>query len=446
MTEGDQRAAIADGDVLDGHIPPADDPARGSRTRFTRKRDYAILLSIVVALAVTGVVAWQTSEIRATESRTDDAAYPIPQGPEIFPPSLGEAWRADSPATWQPVAIGPTVVTGAGGTVSGRDPRTGDVRWTYGRDLPLCAVSGAWMKAVALYRTSDNLLPDRDSRASGGCSEMTSLKAASGRRDGQRNSDAELGTRMVTDGSYLTTTGSRLLTTVRSDLVRTMDFGTLPALVNPDRQPRVNCEFNSVVMTPGKVGVIERCPEDTSDRLTIYKSTAEEGKDQDRPVVVASVVLGSEYARIVAIQDNLTAVAMPDPGRVVVFDQDGIQVGNYPVDLAPDDLRVDPEGKSPLTITATGAFYWFTGSRTVVLSTTELRPMWTIPDTIGPGTVFAGRALVPVVDGIAVINQANGDRVGTIPVQRDGHTGVVTMASIGTTVLEQRGTTLVALH
>jgi hypothetical protein len=90
--------------------------------------------------------------------------------------------------------------------------------------------------------------------------------------------------------------------------------------------------------------------------------------------------------------------------------------------------------------------FWFTGSKTIALSTTDLSPLWTIDDTLGAGTVFAGYLLLPIKDGIAVIDQETGARVAAAQVNRDGHTGPVEMATLGPMVLEQRGSTLVALR
>ena len=72
---------------------------------------------------------------------------------------------------------------------------------------------------------------------------------------------------------------------------------------------------------------------------------------------------------------------------------------------------------------APSAVYWFTGSSTVALSPTNYQPMWTVPGTIGAGTVFAGNYLAPVPNGLLVLNQATGERIGEIGVNRHGYTG-----------------------
>lgn len=446
--------------MLDGHVPGPEKPAR--RTRFTRRIDLAVAVLIAVAAVVAGVLVWWNGDVRATSSQTYDGPVPTPQLPTVFPPSLGESWRAPSSATPVPVAVGATVVTADGGEVVGRDPLTGDMRWRYARDLPLCTVSSAWSMVLTAYATDGNLLPDRDSRAQGGCSEITALDPASGRRgrqpkptetgdkpeSRQRNADAELGTRLIADGTYVTTTGTRLLTTWRSDLVQTMQFGTVPAVVNPDKQPRTDCTYGTVTASSGRIAVIERCPGDPGDRLTVYRATGEKD-DAEKPQVVSSVVTGGRGARVVAMTEKQVAVALPDPARLVVFDEQGQEVASHPLELPEKDLAGEVEGHVVPTTKGTGAVYWFTGSRTIALSTRDLRPLWIVQNTLGtlgPGTVFAGRLLVPVPDGLAVINQATGELVGTIPVDRETYSGPVTMSTLGPMVLEQRGNLLVALH
>lgn len=459
---------IGDEDVLDGSDETLE---RWERTKFHRKRDVLVAALIAVVVLVGGLLLWQSSDTRATTDQTYAGTMTSPARPTEFPPSLAEVWRAKSPATPEPVAVGPAVVTGDGGEVAGRDPLTGEVRWRYTRDLPLCTIAAAWQMAVAVYAKSDNLLPDDDPRKKGGCSEVTALWPATGQRgrpprdgeqsdkpfQGTRNSDAELGTRLLSDGSYVTATGSRLLTTWRSDLVQTMEYGTLPAIVNPNKQPRTGCTYGTVSVVTGKIAVIERCPTDPSDRLTVYKATGEENKS-DEPVVVASVVVG-KGAQVVAMSEQCrlnpantdevqqcTAVALPDPNRLVVYNEKGEQVTSYPLSIGVNDLAEEPSDHTVAVNRATGAVYWFTGSKTIALSMDDLRPLWTVDRALGPGTAFAGKILVPVQGRMAVLDPATGEQLTSTPIDRDGYDGLVTMSKIGPIVLEQRGDTLVALR
>ena len=460
---------IGDEDVLDGTDEPVE---RWERTKFHRKRDVLAAAVIAVAALVGGLLLWQSSDIRATTSQTTNSAMTSPARPTVFPPSLAEVWRAKSPATPEPVTIGPAVVTGNGGEVAGRDPLTGTVRWRYTRDLPLCTVAGAFQMAIAVYEKTDNLLAPDDPRKAGGCSEVTGLWPATGRRgkptesgeqqdkphQGERNSDAELGTRLLSDGSYVTTTGSKLLTTWRSDLVQTMQYGQVPAIVNPDKQPRTGCTYGTMSVVTARIAVIEHCPTDPADRLTVYKATGPDN-DAEKPDVVSSVVIG-KGAQVVAMTEQCrldptnttevqlcTAVALPNPNRLAIYNEKGQLVKTYELpETGAGDLRSAPKDHTVAVNRATGAVYWFTGTVTIALSMDDLRPLWTVKDALGPGTAFAGKILVPVTDGLAVLNPATGQQVATAPLNRDGYGGLITMSKLGPMVYEQRGDTLVALR
>jgi len=435
-------------DVLDGPVP--DPPKRWPRTSFHRKRDFVAVALIVVVAVVASVLIGSSSDLWATTSQTASGDVEVPDAPSTLPPTFGEAWHAASGATPIPVVAGATVVTGDGSEVDGRDALTGQVRWRYVRNIPLCTVASAWQDALAVYRKTENLLPDNDPYHGGNCSEVTSLQGTTGERDHQRNGDAELGTQLLNDGVHVTATGKRLINTWRSDMVLTMQYGTVPDLVNPDKQPRTGCQYSSIAVTSGRIGVIERCASKSdpsileNDRLTVYKPTA---KDSDNPVVDFSVPTGGNLGRLVALTDRYAAVATPNPNRLLVFDETGKQAAEYPLDIPASDLAGDPAAEAvPVTKGSGDAMFWFTGSRTIALSTKDLRPLWTVRDTLGPGTVFAGYLLAPVRDALAVIDQTTGQQVAKAPVNRNGYTGVVRMNTVGPIVLEQRGPTLVALR
>jgi hypothetical protein len=235
-----------------------------------------------------------------------------------------------------------------------------------------------------------------------------------------------------------------------------MEYGRVPALVNPDKQPRVGCTYGTVSVASAKIAVIEHCPTDPGDRLTVYRATGED--DAEKPVVVASVVVGRN-ARVVAMSDQCrldaakpdevqqcTAIALPNPNRLVVLNEKGAQVQTYPLDIGARDLATEPEDHTVAVNQATGAVYWFTGTKTIALSMDDLRPLWTIDRALGPGTAFAGKILVPVPGALAVLDPATGRQVASTPVDRDGYDGLVTMSKLGPMVLEQRGDTLVALR
>ncbi|NUT90643.1 MAG: PQQ-binding-like beta-propeller repeat protein [Saccharothrix sp.] len=419
-------------DVLgDDPTPPVDDepvlPARSWR----RRGDWIALTLLLVVVLAASLLVWVFSDARNTVSQTGPSQItPLPPV-TVLPPSMGEVWRAPSAATQQPVSLDSVVVTADGGEVVGRDAVTGDVRWRYSRDWPLCTVSTAWGRVFALYRKDTN------------CSELTTLDAASGKRGPQRNGDAALDSRLLNEGSHVATTGETYFEVYRrDDLVRSLEYGTLRAIVNPGKQPRPGCQYGSFAVTGGKVALIERCyAQDPSDRLTVLKPNPEKS---DEPQVLSTTIVGAKGARVIAVSGNRVAVATP--GKVQVFDTDSSSlVADYPVEVTEAELAGDPPGRVVPTMTSTANIYWFTGSRTVALSLIDLKPVWSMPAK-GPGTTLAGRALVPVPGALAVVDQVNGQEVGRIPVDRGGYDGPVQMATEGPIVLEQRGDTLVALR
>jgi hypothetical protein len=410
------------------------------RTRpapWSRKQDKVLAAVIAVAFLLSGSLVWITSDSRATTSQLAVTGSAVPPAPDAVPGSLTEIWQARSGAAPVPVAEANVVVTADGGEVAGRDPFTGNIQWRYARsNLQLCTVATAWSKVNAVYR-KDGINNES------GCSEVTQLDPATGRRTAQRNGDAQLGTRLVSDGSYVTTTGHTLLNTWRDDLVKSMEYGKVPALVKPAAQPRVGCTYGSVAAAAGKVGVIERCPGDPADRLTVYKSS---GGEADEPKPVFSSILAGRSAQLVAMSGEFAAVALPDQKLLVIYGADGNQRSAYPLDLPAADLAQDPPGGVVTTSRTAAAVYWFTGSKTVALSIDDLTPRWTLDSTLGPGITFANQLVVPIKGGLAVLNEQNGATFRTVGVDRRGYSGPVQLGSIGPVLLEQRGDMVAALR
>lgn len=401
------------------------------RSPWNRRRDRVVAAVLAVLCVATGMVVWLFSDSRATTRHLASEPPPRLTVPSAVPGALAERWSATSEATPVPVAEGGFVITASDGTVAGRDPLTGEVRWSYGRDLELCTVSAAWSKALAVYRKDV------------GCSEVTQLDPATGRRTAQRNGDAEAPTRLVVDDSHVTTTGTELLNTWRSDLVKTLEYGRVPAPVNPGRQPRPDCRYSTVAAGGDRVGVIEHCPGETGARLTVLKAAGEEA---DEPEQVFSVLLPEPTAQLVAMSDERVAVALPERRQLLVWNYDGNQVGTYDLAVPTSELAAVPPSGVVSTSKGREHVYWFTGSRTVALDLHKLQPRWTVEGTLGPGTVFANEYVVPVRGGIAALDEYTGATTRTVAVDRHGYEGPVELAATGPVLLEQRGRTLVALR
>lgn len=429
--------AIGTEDVLDADPaqPVATQPPLGGKrarpSPWNRKRDRVIAAAIVVVVAVTGVVIGVTSDNAATVAQVATTLPPgLPPAPAQVPGSLGELWQAPSSATPVPIGEANSVVTADKGEVLGRDPYTGEVRWRYSRDLELCTVALAGIKVDAVYRKDT------------GCSEVTQLDAGTGRRTAQRNGDAELGTRLVVDGSHVTTTGKKLLNTWRDDLVKSMEYGQVPAIVNPNKQPRTGCTYGTVAAAAGKIGVIERCPGDPADRFTVYRATNDEADD---PKVDYSTVLAGKNAKVVAMSGDLALIVLPEQKLLVIYGGDGLQKSAYPLDLPEAEISPDPVGGVMTTSWTAQGVYWFTGSKTMAFSRDDLTPRWTLNNSTGPGVTFGEQLVVPIQGGLAVLDETTGATIRTVGVDRRGYTGPVSLSSVGPVLLEQRGPTLVAL-
>jgi len=406
-------------------------PAPERRTRWDLTAA-AVLVAVVLGVTAT---LWWTSDARRTTVITAPGPAAAPSAMEQLPAALSEAWRAPSPASPSPLVQGATVVTGSAGTVDGRDLRTGSVRWSYQTDRPLCTVAAAFHNVIAVYQRGKT------------CSEVTALDWDSGRRGPQRTGPVEAPTRLAAEGSQVAASGQHYLEVWRSDLVRTLAYGRLPTPAQPRTQPRPDCFHGSMAVgsgegSRGRLAVVERCPGERV-RLTVQRS---DPKEPDQPEVIFSVLLPGQQARVIALSGDQVAAALPDPARLVVLDGQGKTVAEHPLAVPDADLRGDPPGGVVDIASTATELYWFTGSATVALDPGDLRPRWTHPGSLGPGSEVAGRLLLPVPGALAVLDTTSGEQIGALPVDRGGYRGPVDTAVSGSVVLEQRGDTLVALH
>ncbi|BBY07551.1 Rv3212 family protein [Mycobacterium noviomagense] len=394
------------------------------------KADIVAAAAIAVVVAVAAVLIWWTSDARATISRPAAVLPPNPTPARAVPASLRQLWTATSTSTSRPVVVGGTVVTADKRTVNGRDPGTGESRWTYARDSDLCAVSWVYRYAVAVYR---------DDR---GCGQVSTIDAATGRRGPARSSYADPHVTVTSDGTTVLSAGNTRLELWRSDMVRMLSYGEIDARLKPSSHGvHAGCTLTSAAASSAAVSVLEACPKAADLRLTLLRPAKEEDEPEQRFVPEPGIGPRSG-ARVLTVSDTNTAVYLPSPQpRVDVVDETGVTVAS----------TLLPKPASSSAISHPGNLVtWWTGDAVMVFDAANLTYRYTIPAAgqavpLGPATMMAGRLLVPVTDGIGVYDPTTGTNERYLPVSRPTGTSAVIPAVSGTKLIEQRGDTVVAL-
>ena len=404
------------------------------------RADIVAAVAIAAVIAVAAGAIWWTSDARATLSRPAAVAAKSVPPADAVPRTLRQLWSAPSPATTLPVVAGGTVVTGAGSSVEGRDPITGEPRWTYARDRQLCGLTWVYQYAVAVY-------PDRR-----GCGQVSTVDAATGKRGPARTGYADDRVQLSSDGTVVLSTGASRLELWRSDMVRMIGFGEVDARIKPNQiGVGQGCRILSAAASAMAVSLLQACTGEADVRLTLLQPGDEDDEPAQRDVPQPGVTPDST-ARVLVVSDTTTAVYLPTPApRVAVVDQNGNEVSSTPVPAPPS--AADPAN----TVTRAGKLYtWWTGTAVMVFNAEQLTHKFTVEPgdptdpavPLGPATMMADKLLVPVTGGIGVYDSGTGERERVIALDRpamDSGVGVIVPNVVGATVVEQRGRHVVAL-
>jgi hypothetical protein len=401
--------------------------------RRTRGDVLAALAIAAVVILVAGIM-WWTSDARATISRPAGDTSTVPAPAEAVPPNLRELWTAPSPHTTVPVVAGGTVVTGDGSTMAGREPATGQTRWTYARDRELCGVTWVYQYAVAVY-------PD-----SRGCSQVSSVDASTGKRGPARTGFASPHVDLSSDGTMILSVGGARLELWRSDMVRVIGFGEVDARIKPVHVGVGNgCALLSAAAATDMVSVLRFCPGESDLKLSLLRASDEDDEPEVRDVAEPGVAADSG-ALVLAVSGTTTAVYLPVPEpHVSIIDETGNEIASQPLPEAPSSAF--PEG----SVSKTGDLItWWTGDSVMVFSGNDFEYRYTVESTgsaipLGPGAMMAEKLLIPITGGMGVYDPGTGARERIIPVERPAADTAIVPTVIGSTVLEQRGRTLAAL-
>lgn len=392
--------------------------------------DLLAALAIVLVVAVAAGLLWWSSDARATISRPATAPVPALKGFTSVPSTLRELWTAASPATTRPMVAAGSVVTGAGREVDGRDPATGNVLWSYARNVDLCGVTNVYDDAVAVY-------PD-----SRGCGQVTTINGKTGRRHYTRTAFADPEVTLSSDGSTVLSAGDSRLELWRSDMVRMISYGALDARIKPNVPAQPLCRLGSAAASTVAVSVLEACPGQADMRLTLLKPADDEDQPTTKFVGLPGVSVDGD-ATVIAVSDTTTAVYVPTPSPAVnVIDDTGTTIASTTM----------PTSASPRSRAshAGDLITWWTGDSVMVFQANGMKYEYTVKAVggqapVGPAAMVAGKLLVPVTTGYDVFDPQTGAGESHIEVKRPPSNDAVVPQVAGTTLLEQRGETLVAL-
>lgn len=386
-----------------------------------RTRGDLIATAAIAAVSVAAVAGvWATAPIRSSELTPADEEFVASAPLETVPADLVEAWTAPAgelPGVHRPVTIGGLAIAHDEHTVSAVDPATGETVWSYTRtDRELCSLGAAWGRVVTTWRASQ------------GCGDVVSIDAATGQYHRTRSSIAPDEVVPVTSNDRIGTLGTTRLELWRSDLVRTVEYGAVEGVQEPNLQPHPGCELSSALTRSDLLAITETCDDGTWLRL--QETTPEDSRE---PEIHVSVPLDSPDARLVAVGEASAAVL--DGAAVTSYSTDGTQLHHSPV---PGSPAGEPP-VAPATADLPHHMTWHDGENLVLFSPAELQVQHVIDGALGTGISVGDRLLMPVADGIAVVDWVTGEKERTIPVNRGAWDGDVSLGLAGGTVVEKRG-------
>jgi hypothetical protein len=473
-----------------------------------RRIDRIVAAAIAVAVVAVGVIVYLNSDIRATASVLCPAS-PSPDAPTAVPSSLNQAWTLPTDPTVGAVAspYGVVVTTDAS-TVTGHDAVTGAFRWSYGRtNETLCAVGSGDTDAPGVTSRGKVRGVMAVSAKNGYCSQVMLLDPDTGDRHYYRTSPNQPGGSLAFGGPYAAWLGPTLLELWRDDLVRTIQYGDLPAPPKPNAA-HLGCTFTAIALADEQFATVEHCTDSPNARVVINWATPDSAPDKpsDQDVFKhtprADVDTGSPAARIVGITADRVAVLVSAPvPTVVVYDASGKVASRTEVDVPADAIvtadQLSPTGGTvptpavrdgamrysligdqllgvssstiqvpapPSTSTSSSSVFnaqpptvgilaGETDSSTAAAPTQtvqerDLSVAWTKSGALGLPAVAGDELLMPVDAGLAVFAAANGNPAigaSTIPVDRGGYQGRVDASAVGTMIIETRSDLVVGL-
>lgn len=408
-----------------------------------RSRFDLIAAGTILAVAIVGLgIVWITAPIRHAEltpaAETFSPGAPLVQAPTTLD-VLWEAPIQQVPGVQRPLSISGLVIQPEGSDVHAIDPATGNRVWSYHRDHDqLCSLAVAFESVIATYRTAI------------GCGDAVAINANTGTYKATRSAINSTDVVPITSNNSVGTVSHDRLELWRSDLVRTIEYGHVDAPQEPEQQPHPTCAINSALTRTELLALINQCPDTNTSELHFLATNPD---DSRQPKIDHTVELARD-AELVAVGQKAAAVYLPasSPGsegmaRLRSYNSSGKELST--VSVAPSPL-IDATASTGGVFAAATAdlphhMSWFDGQRLYLFEPDTLAMSVAFDDALGTGVAVGGQLLFPTRAGIAVADWTTGKVNYTIPVDREGYSGPISLNQAGAALVEQRGDKFVAL-
>lgn len=364
------------------------------------------VLGVAAALIIPAIARsdwWNTS--------LHTAAPPPPLPLERVAGTVDVSWSTRGIAPGATPVAASTVFAASEHEVTGRDPRTGDVRWSYRRDnASLCA-----------WTVQDDLVVVAFRHDRSGCTDLTALSAPTGERRWYRTVDLDAEISLT----------STLGTVVAGSRTKLQGFSTVDGR-DQWTQTKPDCQFGRPLAGLLGVAAIATC-RSLGPQLMLHDTAGD--------TELWSIPIGGANPQVVAASDRVAVLSGERTSAILtLYDQGGALKGTVPLDGA--------VGRSvpPATVEA-GLMYLWAGRSVVAVDLQRPALRWSA-EASGPVALDARTTelsvVVPEFDHFSLRDPLTGDErepveltsgqvAGLRQIARVGD-GVVTVGSAGTTV------------
>lgn len=403
------------------------------------KKDLLATLAIVIVVAVIVAGVWFSSQQRKVDHHVADMPLSATKNEGELPSKLSTTWTAPTDSN-ELIATGGGVLQVQGTRASMLDVGDGTEAWHYDQQREICgAVHPSRWKEVGLVF-----------RGPKGCGEVIGFSASTGQYAHTRDALAPENVVPLSGERRAGTLSSERVELWRDDLVRTVEAGRQEAPHQPDQQKYTECRFTSALAGDQILATAQTCPDKPKKLIRLLKATPEDSEEPES-LHEFTVPAGAE---LVAVNAEEAAIYIPGKGNRSARLQFLHIDGTYSNANVPDAegfssgraaVGVDHELHQPLTHMAGQANTWFDGERLHIFPKADLHNHRIVEEALGLGAMHRGMLLVPVREGIAIVEPFSGKTLRTIAVDRGDYSGRVTVGVSGGRIIEQRADTLVGL-